>query len=80
LGEGLGDGCVVSLRPICGDIDIVVDLYALVARNPQLGDFIGVRLESGEKFELIIIPIYIYFNHVAWMYAGQRNYIDVLFE
>jgi len=33
----------------CGDVDIVVALYALVARNPLRADFIGDRLESGEK-------------------------------
>jgi len=33
------------------DIDIFVALYALVAKNPQLGDFIGDRLGSGEKCE-----------------------------
>jgi len=42
---------VVSLRPILRDIDIVVALYALVAWNPQQGDFTGDRLESGEKCE-----------------------------
>jgi len=35
----------------CDDTDIIVALYALVARNPQQGDFTGVGLESGEKCE-----------------------------
>jgi len=39
----------------CGDINIVVAVYALVARNPQQGDFIGDHLKSGDKFQIFLL-------------------------